>query len=92
MEDKDEDDSDPAEDHEPSPPRVKNYREAMECLEDVRSFFFELHGHASEATKAEELVNRVSSLQCSSERFIVQTKLTSSIDPRIPPKATDLTV
>ena len=39
VEDKDKDDSDPAEDHEPSPPHVKNYREAMECLEDVRSFF-----------------------------------------------------
>ena len=39
VEDKDKDDSDPAEDHELSPPRVKNYMEAMECLEDVRSFF-----------------------------------------------------
>ena len=39
VEDKDEDDSDPAEYHKPSPPCVKNYREAMECLEDVRCFF-----------------------------------------------------
>ena len=43
-------DKDNPDDMEPSPPRLKNLREVMECLEDVRSFL-ELNCHTAEANK-----------------------------------------
>ncbi len=63
------------EDVEPTPPRLKNLREAMECLKDVRSFI-ELNSYTAEATKAEELVNKVAWLQCNVQGT-VQSKLTN---------------
>ena len=68
------------EDVEPSPPRLKKFRETMECLEDVRSFL-ESNGNMAEATKAEELVNNVAWLQCSTTRYTVQEKITSYFQP-----------
>ena len=74
---RDDEDGDPDgfEDIEPPPPRLKNLREVMECLEDVRSFL-ELNGHTREATKTEDLVNSVAWLQCSTSTYTVQSKLT----------------
>ena len=85
--DEDEEDED-HEDVEPSPPRLKNFKEAMECLEDVRSFL-ELHGHMTEATKAEGLVNNVAWLQCATTRYTEQQRLqaTSSLNHQHPPLA-----
>ena len=64
-------DQDTTEDVEPPPPRLKNLREVMESLEDVRSYL-ELNGHTAAATKAEDLVNTVAWLQCSSTNSTIQ--------------------
>lgn len=75
-----EDDEDALQDLDPPPPRLKNFVEAMDCLEEVRSFL-ELSGHTAEATKAGELVNTVAWLQCSTTRYTNQAKLTSYFQP-----------
>ena len=72
----DNEEEDGPEDVEPPPPRLKNLRKVMECLEDVRSFL-ELNGHTAEATKPEDLVNTVAWLQCSTTKYTVQSKLTN---------------
>ena len=71
----DNEEEDGPEDVEPPPPRLKNLREVMECLEDVRSFL-ELNGHTVEAAKTEDLINTVTWLQCSTTKYTVQSKLT----------------
>ena len=68
-------DQDTTEDVEPPPPRLKNLREVMESLEDVRSYL-ELNGHTDAATKAEDLVNTGAWLQCSSTNSTIQSKIT----------------
>ena len=73
--DEEDSDQDGPENVEPPPPRLKNMREVMEYLEDVRSFL-ELNGHTAEATKTEDLVNTVAWLQCSTTKYTVQSKLT----------------
>ena len=67
-------DQDSPEDVEPPPPRLKNLREVMESLEDVRSYL-ELNGHTAEETKTEDLVNKVAWLQCSTTNSTVQSTL-----------------
>ncbi len=75
--DSDGEEDDDHEDVEPSPPLLKNFRETME---DVRSFL-EFNGNMAEATKAEELMNNVAWLQCSTTRYTVQEKITSYFQP-----------
>ena len=66
----------------PEPPakRVKMYKEAVECLEDVR-LFLEQKGHTELATEADILVNKVTQLQCSQMNCSVQSSITSYFKP-----------
>ena len=70
----DEEDCD-EEDVEPPPPQLKNLSEVIECLEEVR-YFLEQNGHTAEATKTEDLVNKVAWLQCHTSKYTVQSQLT----------------
>ena len=65
-------DQDSPEDVEPPPPRLKNLREVMESLEA----YLELNGHTAEVTKTEDLVNKVTWLQCSTTNSTIQSTLT----------------
>ena len=75
-------DEDECEQDIPEPPakRVKMYKEAVECLEDVR-LFLEQKGHTELATEADILVNKVSQLQCSQMNCSVQSSITSYFKP-----------
>ena len=75
-------DEDECEQDPPEPPakRVKTYKEAVECLEDVR-VFLEQRGHTEAATEADILVNKVTTLQCSQMSCSVQSSITSYFKP-----------
>ena len=59
---------------------MKNYKEAVECLEDVR-LFLEPRGHTEAATETDMLVNKVTQFQCSQMSFSVQSSITSYVVP-----------
>ena len=59
--------------------RVKFYKEAVECLEDVR-MFLEEKGHTKAATETDSLVNQLTSFQCSSISTM-QSCITSYFKP-----------
>ena len=64
LDNSDEDENDMCvEDTEPSPPRMKNLTEVIDCLEDIRSFL-EQNSHAEEATRTDELLCAVTRLKC----------------------------
>ena len=65
----------------PDPPakRIKTYKEAVECLEDVRHFL-EDKGHTKEATETDTLVNKLTSFQCS-KISTMQSYITSYFKP-----------
>ena len=63
-------------------PRLNTFREAIENLEDVRSFL-EVKGHTTEATKTSDLGNDLAQLECSSSRYTVQLGIKSYFKPSI---------
>ena len=63
----------------PPAKRVKTYKEAVECLEDVR-MFLEEKGHTKAATETDYLVNQLTSFQCSNISTI-QSCITSYFKP-----------
>ena len=73
-------DEDECEQGVPEPPakRVKTYKEAVKCLEDV---FLEQKGHTEAATEADILVNKVTKFQCSQNSCSVQSSITSYFKP-----------
>ena len=74
----DEEDDDAPADIEPSLLRLNTFREAIEYLEDIRSFF-EVKGHTTEATKTSDLGNELAQLECSSSRYTVQLGIKSYV-------------
>ena len=78
-------DEDECEQDPPEPPvkRVKTYKEAVDCVEDVH-VFLEQRGHtkaATEATEADILVNNVTKFQSSQMSCSVQSSITSYFKP-----------
>lgn len=69
-----EDDDDELYDLEPPPPKIKTYQEAISAIEDVQ-MFLDRKGHNELATKLESQMNSIVSLQFSSARFSVQTRI-----------------
>ena len=64
LDNSDEDENDMyVEDTEPSPPRMKNLTEVIDCLEDIRSFLGQ-NSHAEEATRTDKLLHAVTRLKC----------------------------
>ena len=61
-------------DLEPLPPKLKTYQEAVSAIEDVQTFL-DSKGHNELATKLGSQINSIVSLQFSSAKCSVQTRI-----------------